>query len=221
MTEIKIEKKKPIWPWVILVLIILAAIYFFWYYNDRDYVMDENLIPLDTVSQNDNAYRDDTNRTTDETLYTGIYGTVTNEHDLADYFTFVDNKENKSVDSTFYRTAFFKLITATKRQAEMENVDVSSNISSAMQNATNLTNDPAKGTKADNAKKAASDVAKALNTLIDKDPDNLSSSMKEVDSAVSGIDGSQTLESQSNNIDAFFDKSARLLQKMYDYDNNH
>ena len=41
MAEIGIEKKKPIWPWIILVLVILVILYFLFFSNgnpdnDRD-----------------------------------------------------------------------------------------------------------------------------------------------------------------------------------------
>lgn len=29
MTEIKIEKKKPVWPWILLILVLAAVIYYF------------------------------------------------------------------------------------------------------------------------------------------------------------------------------------------------
>lgn len=30
MTEIKIRKKRPVWPWVVLVLVIIAVAYYLW-----------------------------------------------------------------------------------------------------------------------------------------------------------------------------------------------
>lgn len=36
MAEIKIEKKKPVWPWVILILVVLGIIAYFVYANDED-----------------------------------------------------------------------------------------------------------------------------------------------------------------------------------------
>ena len=29
MAEIKIEKKKPIWPWILLILVLAAVLYYF------------------------------------------------------------------------------------------------------------------------------------------------------------------------------------------------
>lgn len=36
MAEIKIDKKKPVWPWVILALIILGAIAYFVFYEEYE-----------------------------------------------------------------------------------------------------------------------------------------------------------------------------------------
>ncbi len=40
MTEIKIEKKKPVWPWILLVLGVLAAAWFFFFRNDKQETME-------------------------------------------------------------------------------------------------------------------------------------------------------------------------------------
>lgn len=220
MAEIKIEKKTPVWPWILLVLIILAAIYFFWYYNDRNIDGSEDITLNDTVAQVEESYRYDEVRDT-STLYTGKYGTIRKEHAFADYLGFVDNLDNKGTDRNYYRTAFFKLITATKRQAEIENVDVSNNISAAMESAEKLTNDPTITVKADNVRKAADEVSKALKTIQEKEFDNLSDYVKAVDAAVANIDGTQSTTQQASNVDVFFDKTANLLQKMYEEENNH
>ncbi|HET8753622.1 MAG TPA: hypothetical protein VFM59_04605 [Salinimicrobium sp.] len=46
MAEIEIEKKKPVWPWILLVLIILAILYFLVFADDdntADDVDDTNI----------------------------------------------------------------------------------------------------------------------------------------------------------------------------------
>ena len=219
MAEIKIEKKKPIWPWILLILIILAAIYAFWYYNDGNFNSDELLIN-DTITQADDSYRYDNEIQESRPLYTGTYGTV-REEALADYFGYVDKLDNNSADQNYYRSAFFKLITATKRQSEIENVDVNNNISAAMESAEKLTNDSKTTVKANNVKSAANEVSKALKAIQQKEFDNLSDDSKSLETAVAGIDGTKTLNEQATNIDAFFDKAARILQKMYETKNNH
>ena len=57
MAEIGIEKKKPVWPWIILVLVILAILYFIFFANDdNDQTDDVNTEQVeDTTAWNDGA----------------------------------------------------------------------------------------------------------------------------------------------------------------------
>ncbi|WP_037315035.1 hypothetical protein [Salegentibacter sp. Hel_I_6] len=53
MAEIKIEKKKPIWPWVILIIILILGIlfYVFAYEEDNDTIDDtDNIEELNDTS---------------------------------------------------------------------------------------------------------------------------------------------------------------------------
>lgn len=220
MAEIKIEKKTPIWPWILVILIILAAIYYFWYNNDKNLDSNDDLLQRDTISQIEEPYQSDMEMTDKDVLYTGKYGTVKNEQAMADYFSFVDNLDNKATDKSYYRTAFFKLITATKRQAEIAMVDVNTNISAAMVSAEKMTNVENSTAKADNVKKAADEVSKALKTIQQKMSNDLSADVTEVEKAVSGIDASQMIDKQADNVDTFFDKTATVLHKMTEVQNN-
>ncbi len=216
MAEIKIEKKKPVWPWIIIILIILAAIYFFWYYNDRGFEANDDLLQNDTISQMEETGGSNNQDTDSSILYTGSYGTVKDEHDLSDYLKFVDRIDNKTSDENYYRTAFFKLITATKREAEIKKVDVDANIASAMKHAEMLTNDPAITTKSDEASAAAEQVSQALVSIQQQAFSGLSEEANAVKTAAQGIDRSGEMKEQSGNLDVFFDKSAVLLHKMYE-----
>ncbi len=219
MAEIKIEKKKPVWPWVLVVLIILAAIYFFWYYNDGNINDTQDIIPIqDSISRYDETFGNQGSDTLN--LYNRNYGTVRGEQALAEYFSFVDNKDNRTADHGYYRNGFFTLIAATKRQSEMKSVEVSQNVESAMDHAENLTNGQATTAKANHAKQAADEIAKALKTIQQKEYDNLSNEADDLNKAVANIDGSQNLDQQSSNLNTFFDMAARLLQKMNDSELN-
>jgi hypothetical protein len=49
MAEIKIEKKKPIWPWIVAVLIIAALLYFV-FLKDNEVQSESNVEMQDTTS---------------------------------------------------------------------------------------------------------------------------------------------------------------------------
>ncbi|MEO6177122.1 MAG: hypothetical protein ABIP27_18355 [Flavobacterium circumlabens] len=55
MAEIKIEKKKPIWPWIIVVLIIAALVYFLFAKNNeatsKSGTEIENTTSTDSIAQ--------------------------------------------------------------------------------------------------------------------------------------------------------------------------
>lgn len=55
MAEIKIEKKKPIWPWILLFLGVLALIYFL-------VIKDTENDPLDTDNDGDHIEIEDTSQ---------------------------------------------------------------------------------------------------------------------------------------------------------------
>ena len=59
MAEIKIEKKKPIWPWILLVLLIILGVYVYWTYNDKNLDdPNETEIVTDTIQEMDNNYNE-------------------------------------------------------------------------------------------------------------------------------------------------------------------
>lgn len=55
MAEIKIEKKKPIWPWIAAVLIISALIYFVFFRNDE--AKSENSTEIENTTSTDTITR--------------------------------------------------------------------------------------------------------------------------------------------------------------------
>ena len=60
MAEIKIEKKKPIWPWIIGILIVLGIIAFLFYATAKDDVYPNEINETeyntrDTISQSSNS----------------------------------------------------------------------------------------------------------------------------------------------------------------------
>ncbi len=55
MTEIKIRKKRPVWPWVLLVLIIIAIAYYVWSNDIGGTGTDGDMPGIGTDEQIDNG----------------------------------------------------------------------------------------------------------------------------------------------------------------------
>lgn len=53
MAEIKIEKKKPIWPWIVAVLLIGALVYFVFLRDDQ--VRNDSNTEIENVSGTDST----------------------------------------------------------------------------------------------------------------------------------------------------------------------
>lgn len=53
MAEIKIEKKKPIWPWIVAVLLISAFVYYF-FLRDNE-TQSENSVEIENTTSTDNT----------------------------------------------------------------------------------------------------------------------------------------------------------------------
>lgn len=55
MAEIKIEKKKPVWPWIVAALLIAALVYFVFLKDDQvqtgNTVEIENTTTTDTIAE--------------------------------------------------------------------------------------------------------------------------------------------------------------------------
>ncbi|KDN55882.1 hypothetical protein [Flavobacterium seoulense] len=55
MAEIKIEKKRPVWPWIVVLLLIAGLVYYVFLKDDQvqngNTVEMENTIATDTIAE--------------------------------------------------------------------------------------------------------------------------------------------------------------------------
>lgn len=218
MAEIKVEKKKPIWPWILLILIILAAVYFFWDYNDKDYDTDDQTVDRDTIEEMDESLVDN-NMNDSTTLYTGSYGTVKREKTVADYLGYIDN-DKMGVDHEYTVNALSKLINAVEAEAEEQNVDIKADLDQTRKNAFEITEDPESTKHADKIKKVATQIAASLETIQRQKFPNLSAESENVNNAANKINASTATLDQKDNINGFFESAGKLLQNMNQEETN-
>ncbi|WP_165689738.1 hypothetical protein [[Flexibacter] sp. ATCC 35103] len=53
MAEIKIEKKKPVWPWIVAVLLISALVYYI-FLRDNE-TQSQNNVEIENTTSTDNT----------------------------------------------------------------------------------------------------------------------------------------------------------------------
>lgn len=190
MTEIKIEKKKPIWPWILLLLGLLSAVWFFFFRNDKV----DNLKTEDTEVVTSNHQKSDV---------------------VAEYVTFITtNNEKMSLDHEFTNEALIKLINAVEAKAAEANFDIKADLSKAKMLAEDITKDPMSTTHADKIRDAADLLSTAMQNLQKAKYNELSAESAEVKSAAAAIDPKTLTLDQREAVKSFFRKSADLLSKM-------
>lgn len=209
MAEIKIEKKKPIWPWIILALIILALLYFFVFANDDDVTDDVDDNTEQVVWDEDSTTTDwdddtTTNWDNDSLSMTGVAG----------YMAYIDNDAKMGVDHEYTNNALMKLIEAVEAKASEVNYDVTADMQAARKDAEKITNDPTAVNHAGTIKDAGNKIATALSKMQkDKFP-NLTSDVEEVKKAVENINPDTQTLNQKDQINEFFEEAGEVLEKM-------
>jgi hypothetical protein len=199
MAEIKIEKKKPVWPWILLAVVVVGII--IWWAaadDDNDRAMTDDTTQMQEADRND-TYRPDA----------GAVNTYVMMFDER-------NTGEMSLDHDFTNKALANLIEAVRAQAKEDGYDVKADLDQARQYADVVTQDPYETSHADNIRKAAETIARALHNMQQANYPHLNNEAQEVQDAARNIKpGELTLE-QKSEVKTFFRKSADLLDKMND-----
>ncbi len=190
MTEIKIEKKSPIWPWILLLLGILAAAWFFFIRNDKDE-------PVETAEN------------------TALIDVHENNNIVATYVTFINSDTNTmGPDHTFVSEAFTRLTDAVDAMATEVGYDVKADIVEAKKHVDEITKDPMLTTHGDKIRGAADVLSTSLQKMQQAKYPSLSDEAADLKSAASAINPETLTLDQRDAVKSFFRKAADLLTKM-------
>lgn len=199
MAEIKIEKKKPIWPWLLIGLVIVALLVYFLVFRDNG----EN---TETVTEQDSI----TN-----TNESHLLGVKENNGTVVAYVNFVENnKEKMSLDHEYTNEALLKLIEATDAIANEVGYDVQADIEKVREYAKMIEQDSFETTHADNIRKADDILTNILQNIQKAKYPGLVDEVTALKSASESIKpGLLTLE-QKDAVKNYFVKASDLLKKM-------
>ncbi|MCM4167627.1 hypothetical protein KCTC52924_00867 [Arenibacter antarcticus] len=199
MAEIKIEKKKQIWPWLLVGLVIVALLLYFLVFRD-------NGKNTEAVTEAD----DITN-----TNESDLLGVKENNGTVAAYVNFVENnKEKMSLDHEYTNEALLKLIEATNAMANEVGYEAQADIEKVKEYAKMISSDPFETTHADNIRKADDILTNVLQNIQKSKYPSLVDEVEELKSASESIKfGVLTLD-QKDAVKNYFAKAADLLQKM-------
>lgn len=195
MAEIKIEQKKPIWPWLLVGLVIVALLVYFLVFRDKGENIEGDSITYTNESD--------------------LLGVKENNGTVAAYVDFVENsKEKMSLDHDYTNDALLKLIEATDAIAIEVGYDVQADLEKVREYANRITKDPFETTHADNIREADEILTNVLQNLQKAKYPSLADEVSALKSALESIKpGVLTLE-QKDAVKNYFAKAADLLQKM-------
>lgn len=202
MAEIKIEKKAPIWPWILLAVAVIAIlILIFSNRNDNENV-DSNRIQEDRTER---TSRDNVN-----SRQTAINNTA-----VLAYVSFIKEDPNKmDLDHEFTNEALLKLTSATSALANEIGYDMQRDLDEVRKNADKITTDPFETTHANSIRRSADILANVLQKMQQRAFPSLSSQAERVKNSASKIEAEVLALDQKGNIKTFFRDSADLLEKM-------
>lgn len=195
MAEIKIEKKTPIWPFLLAGLIIIGLIvYFLGVKGDK-----ENTAPIVVTETNDS----------------NLIDVKEDNSKVAEYVYFIKNmNDSMTLDHTFSNIALLKLISATEAISNEVDFDVKADLDKAKDLADQITENPNETNHADKIKKASEIITNALQNIQQSKYSGLSNDIAEVRIASESIKPEVLTLDQKVEVKAFFGKAADLLEKM-------
>jgi hypothetical protein len=199
MAEIKIEQKKPVWPWLLVGLVVVALLLYFLVFRDND----KN---TEVVTE-----ADDITNTNDSDLL----GVKEDNGTVAAYVSFVENnKEKMGLDHEYTNEALLKLIEATNAMAGEVGYEVQADLDKVKEYAEMITNNPFETTDADNIRKADDVLTNVLRKIQMAKYPGLTNEVAELKNASESIKPGVFTLDQKDAVKNYFAKAAALLQKM-------
>jgi len=218
MAEIKIEKKKRVWPWILLALGIIGLLIYFLGFNDNNEPVNEvsKTSQPPVVEQTDPTdVKENQTPEPQAVEQTDLISVTENNSKVEAYVNFVEaDKLEMDLDHEYTNAALLKLIQGTEAMAEEVDYDIQVALNQVNEYAQMITNDPFETTHANNLRKANDILANALQNIQKAKYPGLSNEVAELKNASESIKpGVLTLE-QKDEVKTFFNKAAVLLQKM-------
>jgi len=191
MAEIKIEKKKSIWLWVLLIFGIAAVLFYLLSLNDGSQEMEKIPESTDLISVSENI------------------ATVNA------FVVFVESDSNKmTLDHAYTNEALLKLVEATNAIADEVGYDIKADIDQVKIYAENITVDPFETTHANDIRKATDILTNILQNIQQAKYPGLSNEVVQLRNASSSINPDVLTLNQKDAVKSFFSSAADLLKKM-------
>lgn len=198
MTEIKIEKKSPYWPWIIIGVVVVGVVIYFLAFNNRKEVINE--LPQNTVISGGKVI--------------DLISVKENNGTVAAYINFINKDDNMSLDHTYTNEALVKLREAIIAMAGEIGYRLQSDMGKVNEYTEEITKKPFETTHADDIRKATDILSEELQKMQQAKYPVLVNDVTELKNASASIDPDVLTLKQKDAVKSFFKKAADLLQKM-------
>lgn len=212
MAEIKIEKKRPIWPWVLVVLIVLALVIYFVYENQESDDYNDDFNDGITTEQIDDSITSEMDKAYDANQdYSSAFDEFSAFEDS------ISDSTRIAVDSSYTKKAFSNLAKAVVNKADESSLQASEALNDLRAYTTlntNVSRTPKEAGESKNFKTASDKVAKVLEAIQAKSYPELQSQVSDLKQVTAKIDGSISMDKQQAAMYSFFSKSKEVLKAM-------
>lgn len=206
MAEINIEKKKPVWPWILLGLVILAVILFFVFADDDN----------DDLLEEENTEQVTTPMETEDDLETATWeeDNLSGDESVSNYLDHIGDTERMGIDHEYSSEALILLINALENRAEEANINTDVEIEELKNNVRGIKEDPQSLTHANAINNVGTKIVNLMEKMqMEKFPD-ISQDVQEARTALQNIQPSIPTLDQKDAVNAFYKESGDVLQKM-------
>ena len=197
MAEIRIEKKKPVWPWILGVLLLLVALYFFFFSNGGSENKD---VPAPAA---------------EEQLETPA--SATEEGDaLSLFINHVETEEGRmGLDHEYTHRALTLLAEALTAVSEKQEFDNSAEISALKEKGDQIQKDPMSLKHANTIKEAFTIASRAFANLQQEHFPDMKDEVDKLKEQGEKLDPATPTLDQRNAVKGYFDQAAAILEDMY------
>jgi len=211
MAEIKIEKKSPIWPWILLAIALIAVVVYFVYGKEDTSVYDDDMNneAIDTISNND-SYNDE---------YQSTAPYIDSTRAVVEFENSIIDSTRIGVDSSYTKTAITNLAKVVAMKADELNVKPSIALDnlkflSDQSSETIDTEIPKEADVYNDFQKVSKDIVTVLESIQTENYPSLKKEVLELKQTSSKIDTNIATKEQQTTIQNFFSKAKEVVNSM-------
>jgi len=205
MAEIKIEKKRPWWPWILALLIILAIVAYF-LYTDGKLVDDD--VSIESEEAIGNYVQEGFNATNVDKTHTK------SDLETAEYTSFIGDKAKLGTDVDYTKDALVQLSNAVRQAAVEHGIKTDDRLENVENSALKVQKDGDSLKLAQHIKEVGGEIAQIIETIQEKEYPEMAEYPEKIKRAIGAIVPNQEINGQKENINAFFDACGDALKEM-------